>query len=150
MASVCFLDAKYSIFLEFRHSCDMGDGVNYGWKMHDGRYFGEQVIDDTKNNFQMTIQFVKQLHNEEQMRNGGDWAVRITGKYKNASRKPKISFAFYIAKEDVTMDNMDMETFSFGVDNVRPKGQTSPVIIRSKNGQDEDTGDFTMVIQEGT
>ena len=55
-----------------RHLCDQGDNLEqYGWKEHDGRNFGVQVIIDKF--IQLETSFVTKLGGNH----GGDWTARI-------------------------------------------------------------------------
>ena len=59
--------------LAIRHTCEHGDELaGFGWKMHDGRTFGDQEMNDAHNNLRLRTQFIKTPDN-------GGWTVRITG-----------------------------------------------------------------------
>lgn len=56
----------------YRHQCDQGDNLEqYGWREHDGRNFGVQVIVDKF--IQLETSFVTRLGGNH----GGDWTARI-------------------------------------------------------------------------
>ncbi|KAH0846305.1 putative mannosyl-oligosaccharide glucosidase [Fonsecaea pedrosoi] len=62
--------------LNFRHTCEQHEGMaGYGWEEYDVRNGGRQVIHDTGNKIDLTIDFVKIAGGEH----GGNWAVRIKG-----------------------------------------------------------------------
>lgn len=62
---------------EIRHSCEQGDNLaGYSWLEHDGRSAGVQVIKDVENNVELTTEMLKVAGGAE----GGNWAVRISGK----------------------------------------------------------------------
>lgn len=79
---------KISLNVEFfasetRHACDQGDGLDsYTWTEYDAREGGVQVIKDSKNNVQITTEFLKVAGGDR----GGNWAVRIKGKPINPSK----------------------------------------------------------------
>lgn len=61
---------------ETRHQCDQGDGLDsYTWTAHDPREGGVQVLKDSKNNVEITIEWLKVTGGN----NGGSWAARIKG-----------------------------------------------------------------------
>jgi mannosyl-oligosaccharide glucosidase len=53
-----------------RHEDDLG---TYGWKKHNGRDYGHQVLDD--HGIVLTTEFLKSKGGDSGY--GGDWAVRI-------------------------------------------------------------------------
>nr|SVE75633.1 EOG090X02G1 [Daphnia hispanica] len=58
--------------LNLRHLCDQGDNLEqYGWKEHDGKNFGVQVIIDKF--IQLETSFITKLGGNH----GGDWTARI-------------------------------------------------------------------------
>jgi mannosyl-oligosaccharide glucosidase len=62
---------------ETRHACDLADGLDsYTWKAYDAREGGVQVLKDSKNNVEITTEFLKVAGGD----NGGSWAARIKGK----------------------------------------------------------------------
>lgn len=61
-------------FLQFdsRHLCEQGDNLEqYGWREHDGKNFGVQVIIDKF--IQLETSFVTKLGGNH----GGDWSAKI-------------------------------------------------------------------------
>jgi Glycosyl hydrolase family 63 N-terminal domain len=61
---------------EARHACDQGDGLDsYTWTEYDAREGGIQVLKDSKNNVEITTEFLKIAGGDH----GGSWAVRIKG-----------------------------------------------------------------------
>ncbi|OQV04143.1 hypothetical protein CLAIMM_09071 [Cladophialophora immunda] len=62
--------------LNFRHTCEQHEGMaGYGWEEYDVRNGGRQVIRDTGNKIDLTIDFVKTSGGQH----GGNWAARIKG-----------------------------------------------------------------------
>ena len=62
--------------VEIRHSCDQGDGLDgYTWTEHDMREGGVQVLKDSQNNVQLTVEWLKVPGGHH----GGSWAARIKG-----------------------------------------------------------------------
>ncbi|KIX09099.1 uncharacterized protein Z518_00177 [Rhinocladiella mackenziei CBS 650.93] len=60
----------------FRHTCEQNEGMaGYGWEEYDVRNGGRQVIHDTENKIDLTIDFVKVPGGQH----GGSWAARIKG-----------------------------------------------------------------------
>ena len=60
----------------FRHTCEQNEGMaGYGWQEYDARNGGRQVIRDTGNKIDLTIDFVKVPGGQH----GGSWAARIKG-----------------------------------------------------------------------
>lgn len=63
-------DGRYHL----RHVCKQEDDLSaYGWKKHNGRDFGHQVLVD--NGMTLATQFFKSKGDASGY--GGDWAVRI-------------------------------------------------------------------------
>ena len=63
-------DGRYHI----RHVCQKEDGLStYGWKSHNGRDFGHQLLID--HGMIMNVSFLKSKMDGSGY--GGDWAVRI-------------------------------------------------------------------------
>ncbi|KIW97396.1 uncharacterized protein Z519_02788 [Cladophialophora bantiana CBS 173.52] len=62
--------------INFRHTCEQHEGMaGYGWEEYDVRNGGRQVIHDTGNKIDLTIDFVKVPGGQH----GGSWAARIKG-----------------------------------------------------------------------
>jgi mannosyl-oligosaccharide glucosidase len=60
----------------FRHTCEQHEGMaGYGWEEYDARNGGRQVIHDTGNKIDLTIDFVKVPGGQH----GGSWAARVKG-----------------------------------------------------------------------
>jgi hypothetical protein len=62
------------------------------WKVHNGRTYGEEMIQDPQNNLILNIKYFKNPGNGQL---GGDWSVRIEGKSLN-SQEARISTFFVI------------------------------------------------------
>jgi hypothetical protein len=74
---------EYLCYTETRHACDQGDGLDsYTWTEYDARERGVQVIKDSKNNVEITTEFLKVPGGNH----GGSWAARIKGKPINPGR----------------------------------------------------------------
>lgn len=59
-----------------RHSCEQDDGLDgYTWMEHDMREGGVQVLKDSQNNVQLTVEWLKVPGGQH----GGSWAARIKG-----------------------------------------------------------------------
>lgn len=60
----------------FRHTCEQNEGMaGYGWEEYDAQNGGRQVIHDTGNQIDLTIDFVKFPGGQH----GGSWGARIKG-----------------------------------------------------------------------
>ncbi|KAF9106691.1 Processing alpha glucosidase I [Mortierella sp. AM989] len=67
----------YSGVDNIRHGCEERDGFEkYGWLKNDGRTFGTQQLKDTRNNVEITTDFIKIPGGSH----GGSWGARISGK----------------------------------------------------------------------
>ncbi|KAG0265379.1 Processing alpha glucosidase I [Actinomortierella ambigua] len=76
-----------------RHGCEERDGFEkYGWLKHDGRQYGLQEIKDTRNNLDMTTQFLKVPGGEF----GGSWGAKISGKPLREGEPMMVSFLYYV------------------------------------------------------
>ena len=69
------VDSFATINNNWRHTCEQHEGMaGYGWDEYDARNGGRQVIHDTGNKIDLTIDFVKVPG-----ANGGSWAARVKG-----------------------------------------------------------------------
>ncbi|KAK4002984.1 hypothetical protein OUZ56_004773 [Daphnia magna] len=82
--------------LNLRHLCDQGDNLEqYGWKEHDGRNFGVQVIIDKF--IQLETSFVTKLGGNH----GGDWTARIQVEPRMKELKgQQVTLYFYLTLDD--------------------------------------------------
>lgn len=110
---------------ETRHACETGDGLDsYSWTEYDAREGGVQVLVDSKNNYEITTEFLKVAEGEH----GGSWAARIKGKPIDPSESPatidgpanqrpgkraQISLVFYAGMEGLGGLEMDTEEAEF-------------------------------------
>ena len=84
-----------------RHWCEQGDGLKrYGWQQHDGRHFGEQVIEDEGHI--LTTTFVKRPLVGDR---GGDWTARVHVKPKSGVVDP-LSVLFYFLVPDYSRGHL--------------------------------------------
>jgi mannosyl-oligosaccharide glucosidase len=95
-----------------RHSCELDDHVNFGWKEHDGRSFGSEVITDKFHNTKFSISFLKVQSPSFTSREA--WNVKINAKpLKSAKRARILSLLFYLGYEGSSMKLKEIETESF-------------------------------------
>lgn len=74
---------------ETRHACEQGDGLDsYSWTEYDAREGGVQVLKDSKNNYEITTEFLKVAAGDH----GGSWAARIKGKPINPSEYRSMTY----------------------------------------------------------
>ena len=94
-----------------RHSCELDDHVNFGWKEHDGRSFGLEVITDKFHQTQLKISYFKVQSPSFASREA--WNVKISTKpLKN--KKKTLSLMFYLGYEgDSSMKLKEIETEEF-------------------------------------
>lgn len=81
----------------FRHTCEQHEGMaGYGWEEYDARNGGRQVIHDTGNKIDLTIDYVKVPGGQH----GGSWAARIKGTPRDdAPANLVTSLIFYAGME---------------------------------------------------
>jgi mannosyl-oligosaccharide glucosidase len=81
----------------FRHTCEQNEGMQgYGWEEYDARNGGRQVIHDTGNKIDLTIDFVKVPGGKH----GGSWAARIKGEPReDAPANLVTTLVFYAGME---------------------------------------------------
>lgn len=104
----------------------MNNQFSFGWRRHDGINFGSQIVHDKGNRLDMETEFIKEYSHDQKVdhKDGGDWAIRITGKYKRQSTKDPpspswISLYFYIGSEVNTRFHIFINSCSNG--NLRKK-----------------------------
>ncbi|KAK5829595.1 glycoside hydrolase [Linnemannia elongata] len=113
-----------------RHGCEERDGFEkYGWLKHDGRTFGTQELKDTRNNVDLTTEFIKVPGGNH----GGSWAVRISGKPLRKGEPMSISTLYYIGLDGDGQLNVDAARY-----NVK-----APIV-----GNAKELGDFDITIQQ--
>ncbi|KAF8936813.1 Processing alpha glucosidase I [Haplosporangium gracile] len=113
-----------------RHGCEERDGFEkYGWLKHDGRTFGIQELKDTRNNVELTTEFIKVPGGNH----GGSWGARISGKPIRKGKPMSISTLYYIGLDGDGQLNVD--TASYDV--------KAPIVGNAKG-----LGDFDITIQQ--
>ncbi|ETI23672.1 hypothetical protein G647_05475 [Cladophialophora carrionii CBS 160.54] len=90
-------DSYASTQQNFRYTCEQHEGMaGYGWEEYDARNGGRQVIHDTGNKIDLTIDFVKVPGGQH----GGSWAARIKGTPReDAPDNIVTTLVFYAAME---------------------------------------------------
>jgi mannosyl-oligosaccharide glucosidase len=64
-------------YAEARHACNQADGLDsYTYTHHDPREGAIEVIKDSQNNVELTIEWLKVAGGDH----GGSWAARIKGR----------------------------------------------------------------------
>ncbi|KAK9463984.1 glycoside hydrolase [Lipomyces oligophaga] len=77
---------SYRGFSAARHSCEQSDKIDgYGWQKYDPRLGGRQVIHDTENKVDLTVEFAK---------DGRNWGARIHGNTRETGTKTAMVFYF--------------------------------------------------------
>lgn len=113
-----------------RHSCDLDDQVNFGWKEHNGRTFGFEKITDQFHQTSLSISFLKVQSPSFPSREA--WTVKIGS--KPLKRKKKLSLIFYLGYNgDSSMELKSFQTDTF-------KGYT---------GWTPETGNFVIGMKAG-
>nr|SVE69679.1 EOG090X02G1 [Eubosmina coregoni] len=131
--------------LNLRHQCDQGDNLEqYGWREHDGRNFGVQVIIDKF--IQLETSFVTRLGGNH----GGDWTARIQVHPRMADLKgEEVTLFFYLTVDDNgkgllqpirAIDNMDASTMSTS-ESIKYLG------LSAVHGHTDKLGDFRVSFQ---
>ncbi|KAG0053545.1 Processing alpha glucosidase I [Gryganskiella cystojenkinii] len=122
----------YSGLDNIRHGCEEGDKFEkYGWLKHDGRSFGVQQLKDTRNNVELTTDFIKIPGGEH----GGSWGARISGKPIREGEPMSISAIYYMG--------LDGEG-TFGLD----KNNFVPISPIHFSGKTADLGDFEFTLEQ--
>ncbi|EFX84976.1 hypothetical protein DAPPUDRAFT_314562 [Daphnia pulex] len=128
--------------LNLRHLCDQGDNLEqYGWREHDGRNFGVQVIIDKF--IQLETSFITKLGGNH----GGDWTARIHVEPRMKELVgQQVTLFFYLTLDDNgkgllqpirMIDNMDMS----GIDT----NQSAKFLgLSAVHGHTERLGDFRV------
>ncbi|KAF2002759.1 glycoside hydrolase family 63 protein [Amniculicola lignicola CBS 123094] len=81
-----------------RHTCEQNDDISYGWTTYDARSGGSQTINDTRNQLDLTTEFLKKHEGQS----AGNWGLRIRGTaQENAPTGLKTSVVFYVGMEEV-------------------------------------------------
>ncbi|KAF9090912.1 Processing alpha glucosidase I [Mortierella sp. GBA35] len=113
-----------------RHGCEEGDAFEkYGWLKHDGRTFGTQQLKDTRNNVEITTEFIKVPGGEH----GGSWGARISGKPIREGEPMSISTIYYLGLDGEGQLSVNSESYD-----VR-----API-----RGSAKGLGDFDISIQQ--
>ncbi|KAF9932232.1 Processing alpha glucosidase I [Linnemannia zychae] len=120
----------FSGLKNIRHGCEEGDKLEkYGWLKHDGRTFGTQQLKDTRNNVELTTEFIKIPGGNH----GGSWGARISGKPIRKDEPMSISAIYYLGLDGEGKLNVDPRNYNI----------SEPI-----NGYDEDLGDFDITIEQ--
>lgn len=128
-------DSYASAQTNFRHTCEQNEGMSgYGWEEYDARNGGRQVIHDTGNKIDLTIEFVKFPGGQ----NGGSWATRIKG----------------VPREDAPPTIVTTLVFYAGMEGLGELGFTSEEPdsdgVVTLHGQTGDLGDFDLTFTESS
>ncbi|KAF8970494.1 Processing alpha glucosidase I [Entomortierella lignicola] len=122
----------YSGVDNIRHGCEERDGLEkYGWLKNDGRTFGTQQLKDTRNNVELTTDFIKIPGGGH----GGSWGARISGKPIREGEPMTIAALYYIGVDGE--GNIDVKSDDFAVQ--------SPITIE---GDAKDLGEFEFVLEQ--
>lgn len=94
-----------------RHSCELDDHVNFGWKEHNGRSFGYEVITDKFHHSRISISYLKAQSPSFASREA--WTVKINAKPLSKVKKT-LSMIFYLGYDgDSSMKLKKIETKTF-------------------------------------
>ncbi|KAF9933513.1 Processing alpha glucosidase I [Mortierella alpina] len=122
----------YSGVDNIRHGCEERDGLEkYGWLKHDGRNFGVQQLKDTRNNVELTTEFIKVSGGEH----GGSWGARISGKPIRDEEPMTISAMYYVGMDGEGRFKLDPNNFNL---------QSPPQI----HGITKDLGEFDLTLEQ--
>jgi mannosyl-oligosaccharide glucosidase len=126
------VDSFATINNNWRHTCEQHEGMaGYGWDEYDARNGGRQVIHDTGNKIDLTIDFVKVTG-----ANGGSWAARVKGTPRDDAPPTVVSTVlFYAGMEGLGEVGFD--------DDLDQRGTVS------MHGQTNELGDFHIDITPG-
>lgn len=120
----------------FRHTCEQHAGMEgYGWEEYDTRKGGRQVIHDSGNRIDLTIDFVKIPGGTH----GGSWAARVSGAPRDDAPPNLVtSLIFYAGMEGLGQVGFAHKASSQGID--------GPVVLR---GSTTDLGEFEIGLEDG-
>ncbi|KAI8596799.1 glycoside hydrolase [Dissophora ornata] len=114
-----------------RHGCEERDGFEkYGWLKGDGRTFGIQQLKDTRNNVELTTDFIKIPGGDL----GGSWGARISGKPIREGEPMSIAAMYYIGVDGEGELKLDPSQFV-----------ESPITF---DGNAKDLGDFEFTLEQ--
>ena len=126
------VDSFATINNNWRHTCEQHEGMaGYGWDEYDARNGGRQVIYDTGNKIDLTIDFVKVPGS-----NGGSWAARVKGTPREDAPANIVSTILFYAG----MEGLGEVAFDEDLDQ---KGTVS------LNGRTNELGDFHIDVTAG-
>ncbi|KAG0224250.1 Processing alpha glucosidase I [Actinomortierella wolfii] len=109
----------YSGADNIRHGCEERDGFEkYGWLKHDGRRYGLQEIKDTKNNLDLTTEFLKFPGGEY----GGSWGAKISGKPLREGEPMSVSLMYYVGMD--SGDGFELEPLENNENTAKIHGAT--------------------------
>lgn len=120
---------------DFRHTCEQNEGMaGYGWEEYDARNGGREVIHDSGNQIDLTIDFVKVPGGNH----GGSWAARVKGTTReDAPPNMVTTVLFYAGLEGLGQLGVANEP-----SDVRYAG---PVTL---HGQTSDLGEFDIEVED--
>ncbi len=126
------VDSFATINNNWRHTCEQHEGMaGYGWDEYDARNGGRQVIQDTGNKIDLTIDFVKVPGPD-----GGSWGARVKGTPREDAPANIVStILFYAGMEGLGEVSFDEE--------LDQKGTVS------LTGRTNELGDFHIAITAG-
>ncbi|KAL2433388.1 putative mannosyl-oligosaccharide glucosidase [Exophiala dermatitidis] len=119
----------------FRHTCEQHEGMaGYGWEEYDARNGGREVIHDTGNKIDLTIDFVKVPGGQH----GGSWAARVKGALREDAPPNLITtLIFYAGMEG-------LGELGFSSDEPDDQGRVT------LHGQTADLGEFDITFKDAT
>lgn len=90
------VDNAARISKNLRHTCEQDEGMaGYGWTAYDPRTGGHEIIHDTGNKIDLSLDYVKDHHSPDD-----DWGLRISGRLRDdAQRTQRTTAVFYIGHE---------------------------------------------------
>lgn len=94
-----------------RHSCELDDHVNFGWKEHNGRSFGYQSITDKFHHSRISVEYLKVQSPSFASREA--WTVKISTKPLKKVKKT-LSMIFYLGYDgdsSIKLKPIETETF---------------------------------------
>ncbi|KAF9189385.1 Processing alpha glucosidase I [Haplosporangium sp. Z 11] len=121
----------YTGLENIRHGCEEKDGFEkYGWLKNDGRTFGVQQLKDTRNNVELTTEFIKVPGGDH----GGSWGARISGKPIKPDEPMSITTIYYVGLDGEGQIDLNSDNFN----------AQSPVQF---GGKTKDLGDFGFTLE---
>lgn len=126
--------------IQLRHVAKSEDNIGIRWINHNGKDYGEQIINDTKIGIEITTSFIK-VPGES----GGDWALKVKGRPLGSDsdgKAPKrISLMFYVGIENQQHATIQLDSSSPPLHKPLPNTVTL-------SGKTPSTGDFSVAFLE--